>query len=534
MKGGRTRPFAVVFYPIAAALLMVATLGLAATPAGAAGAHLTGGGSGFAGPEIDQWKAETAVAPYNLSINYVAQGSTFGRVSFYSQTLDFGASDITYPPFELDALKASRRCAGKTLHDCFVYVPVSAGGVAFMYNLVDGSGNRVSNLQLTRRAACKIFTGAITKWNDPELVQSNPFLRNFARGIQPVVRADGAGESYVLSEFCIAVAPDVWRDFIARQRQENPQNNAADFLSGSPVSNWPPPSNANAVPYADGVANAVADPSGGPGSMTYVAAAYAKQRSFPVASLQNAAGMYTQPDEANVTVALGYARPNPSADAAGTFLLNFSGGDPRAYFPSTYSYILAQRAGFNPAQGATLGVFLCYAISAGQAAAVPLRYARLSAPIVNIAIDAISNIPGAPDKNHCVVAGSAPPPPPPAVNGGTGFPTGPGPSGGPPAANANSNPSAGGPVGNGRATTTTTVKGQKSTATTVVGSSGRDPGGTTTDSSIAQENIDLKLASAADHARTESKSISGIWVLVAGVAVAWLFSFMASKRRTST
>ena len=31
----------------------------------------------------------------------------------------------------------------------------------------------------------------------------------------------------------------------------------------------------------------------------------------------------------------------------------------------------------------------------------------------NGAIDAISNIPGAPDKNHCVVAGSAPPPPPP-------------------------------------------------------------------------------------------------------------------------
>ena len=57
---------------------------------------------------------------------------------------------------------------------CFVYVPVSAGGLAFMYNLRDGTGQQVTNLRLTRQAACKIFTGAITKWNDPEIVRYNP------------------------------------------------------------------------------------------------------------------------------------------------------------------------------------------------------------------------------------------------------------------------------------------------------------------------------------------------------------------------
>src|SRR5262249_32689686 len=89
--------------------------------------------------------------------------------------------------------------------------------------------------------------------------------------------------------------------------------------------------------------------------------------------------------------------------------------DPNAYFPSTYSYILAQRAGGNPAQGATLGRFLCYAISEGQQDAVPLRYARLSAPIVAISIAAISKIPGAPGPRNCVVAGSPPPPPEPTT-----------------------------------------------------------------------------------------------------------------------
>ena len=78
----------------------VVTVG--AVPASAA-ASITGGGSGFAAPELDQWKADTAVNPYNLTINYVAQGSSFGRVSFSENTLDFGASDIVYP----DAEKAS-------------------------------------------------------------------------------------------------------------------------------------------------------------------------------------------------------------------------------------------------------------------------------------------------------------------------------------------------------------------------------------------------------------------------------------------
>src|SRR4029077_12937437 len=84
------------------------------------------------------------------------------------------------------------------------------------------------------------------------------------------------------------------------------------------------------------------------------------------------------------------------------------------------SYVLAQTAGFNPSKGATLGQFLCYAVSQGQADAVPLRYARLSTKLVDIAINAIVQIPGAPAKSNCFVAGAAPPPPPPQCVGCSG------------------------------------------------------------------------------------------------------------------
>jgi phosphate transport system substrate-binding protein len=396
------------FLIVVAVVVLVGTVAIPAAPVYAASA-ITGGGSSFAALEIDQWRADTARNPYGLSVNYVSQGSTFGRQGFIEGQLDFGASDIQFLPQELPSLQ-SRRCGGRDPSSpgaCFVYVPVSAGGLAFMYNLTDGAGNRVTNLNLTRTTACKVFTGAIQRWNDPEIVQSNPSLASFNRDIIPVIRADGAGESYVFSQFCIAVAPAIWQAFVADRVAHDPANVASDFRAGQPVSNWPQAwGHSQALPYADGTANQVADPVAGKDTITYVAAGYAKVRSFPTASLQNAAGVFTQPDEDNVTVALSYATGRPD----GTFILNFTGPDRRAYFPSTYSYVLAQTAGFDPGKGAALGRFLCYSVSQGQVIAPQLRYARLSQPLVDIAETAISKIPGAPPRSSCFIGSSKPPP----------------------------------------------------------------------------------------------------------------------------
>lgn len=574
---------------LGAALLVVFTVvGVGAPAAHAATASILGGGSGFAALEIDQWRADTAREPFNLTINYVGQGSTFGRVQFAKNLFDYGATDIQYPPLELvpGADLLTGRCAGKAIDDsCFVYVPVSAGGLSFMYNLTDGSGNRISNLQLTRRAVCKIFTGEINNWDDPEIVANNPELASYDHPIKQIVRADGAGESYVLSEFCIAVAPDVWHAFVTSQAQTQDNNShLADFLAGQPVSSWPATGwgNAIAVGSADSTANAVADPLGGPDAITYVAAGYSKVRSFPTASVQNAAGLFTQPDETNVTVALAYATGRPN----GTFQLAFNGADPRSYFPSTYSYVLAQTAGFDPSKGATLAQFLCYAVSKGQASAPQLRYARLSSELVNIAIGAIVKIPGAPSAANCPVAG-APPPPPPVQVCTSNCPVPPG-STPPPGSNNNNNgqnPTTGtlpndrpvsstpghtttGTTPSGapctaatkptkskskatttttaKATTTTTVRHSTTTAhptttttvpcaptnvgdTNVVGVGGANAIVTTT-----TESLDAQLASQKGGADpTGSSHGASIWLMLAGVCITGAATAVWGRRKTT-
>jgi ABC-type phosphate transport system substrate-binding protein len=499
----RLRPYRLV----ALLLAWLVTVGPAvmltapATPAGAASA-ITGGGSSFAALEIDQWRADTARKPFSLSVNYVAQGSTFGRQEFINGNLDFGASDIIFQDPEIPALQ-SRRCGGRAADNgCFVYVPVSAGGLAFMYNLKDAAGNRVINLQLTRRAACKIFTGQIKRWNDPEIVGSNPQMAGFDRDIVPVIRADGAGESYVFSQFCLAVAPDIWNAFVADRIQNDPANVAQDFRDHQPVSNWPQNwGRATPALYSDGTANVVADDVTGQDAITYVAAGYAKVRSFPTASLQNAAGVYTQPDETNVTVALAYA----TGRGDGTFNLNFTGPDPRAYFPSTYSYILAQTTGFDPGKGAALGQFLCYAVSQGQTIAVPLRYARLSSQIVNISIDAISHIPGAPPKDQCFLKGAPPPPGGPTVNGGPG----------------------GGSNSAAAAAAAAQLAAQEKAAAEAAAEALRKAAA----AKHQQQNLDSELAAAAAGNQAAKHPTETLWLILAGVVLAAGVSAAVAARR---
>jgi phosphate transport system substrate-binding protein len=409
-----TRRFGVLTAVIAA-VAFIAVVQQPPQTAYAAGPTINGGGSSFAALEIDQWRAEVARKPFELSVNYASQGSSFGRQQYMAGALDFAASDIPFQESEKATLQASGRAD-------FVYVPVSAGGLAFMYNLVDSGGNQVRDLKLTRRAVCRMFTEPDMKWSDPDITSANPGLSLTDDFIRPILREDGSGTSFVFSQFCQVVVPDIWQAFVDRLSSSVFDQ---DFLAGRPVSKWPSGwGKGSTAQSALGVAQAVADPTGR-FSITYNEAGFAKLYSapdgqpFPNASVENAnPGVFTDPTEDAVSTALGYAEPAGN----GTFILNFTGPDATAYFPSTYSYIIAQTTGFPADKGEALARFLCYAVTKGQRVELTkqLGYARLSAPLVDIARDGISKIPGAPPWEQCRVESAPPPPAPPTAGGGGG------------------------------------------------------------------------------------------------------------------
>ncbi|MFM7064130.1 MAG: substrate-binding domain-containing protein [Actinomycetes bacterium] len=383
---------------VAAGLATVLAVTLAGVqPAGAQGPTVTGGGSSFASLIVNQWRADVAKPPFNVRINYSSAGSGFGRDKFISGALDFGQSDIAFLDEEIPRVKASGR-------GDFVYVPTVAGALAFMFNVIGTNGQRITNLRLTANDACRIFTEPDIRWNDPAIVASNPGIPLPASKVRPVVRSDRSGTSFVLSEFCIARAPAVWNAFISLIGRGNFGQDGY-LAQRKPISQWPSGYGAVSQAFAsDGIASAVANDSTGKDSITYIETGYTKVKRLPAAQVQNAVGVFVPPNPANSTVALGFATPNGD----GTFKLSYTGADPRAYFPSTYSYAIVQTKGFDLAKGAVLATYLNYAVCKGQERAEPLLYSRLSSVLVNIALDATAKVPGAPPRpTSC----AAPPPP---------------------------------------------------------------------------------------------------------------------------
>ena len=337
---------------------------------------LLASGSSFAGPEVLQWQHDTSLAPYNLNINYNSTSSGDGRFNFANKTVDFAVSDIRYLPYPFDTKSPSFP---------FMYVPVTAGGLAFMYHL----GGFNATLQLSSYSACAVFTGGVGYWDDSIIKADNPGVTLPHVAVHPVTRQDPAGTNFVLQEYCIHEQPDLWKAFINSVSHLTGQ--VGDLSTTEPRSDWPLFSKAIPVTGSATAADTVASPSNN-GYVTAVETAYAIQRHTPVASVKNASGDYTQPTAVDVASALAYA----TQQSDGTHVLNFDGVGPHVYNPSTYSYLIAPTTGFNSQKGHDLSAFGFYALTIGQQRASEIGYASLGLSLEQFGVQRIqANIPGA-------------------------------------------------------------------------------------------------------------------------------------------
>ncbi len=126
---------------LGAAVAMVA-LAMPVAPAGAAVfVPISGAGSTWSQNALDQWRRN--VTQYGMQINYQGTGSSDGRNQFRNGTVDFAVSEIPYGL--TDSGVVDYPPARK-----YAYMPIVAGGTAFMYNLKI-SGQRVTNLRLSGR-----------------------------------------------------------------------------------------------------------------------------------------------------------------------------------------------------------------------------------------------------------------------------------------------------------------------------------------------------------------------------------------------
>jgi len=276
-----------------------------------------------------------------VSVDYSPAGSSVGITDIKQGTVDFGQTEIPMPA------PAGGR-GGPILQ-----LPVELGGVAISYNL-PGAGQ---GLRLDGPALAGIYTGAITRWDDPAIKALNPGLSPPHLAIVAVHRADSSGPGYDLDRYLISTAGAAWT---AR-------------AGTKPTTRWPLSTIGVGQQLNTGVANYIALT---PGAIGYLEYAFAQQSHFQNAALQNASGTFVAPSVDSIGEA--GAQAAQLSDARFD-IVNRSGG---AYPLANFSWALLSQRQASTEAGIVLGKLFDWVTTTGQQNAAPLGYAPLPANAV--------------------------------------------------------------------------------------------------------------------------------------------------------
>jgi phosphate ABC transporter phosphate-binding protein len=343
---------------------------------------ISGAGSTWSYNAIHAWI--TNVAQYGMTINYADVGSSTGRQDFAAGSVDWGASEIPYGVQDGDTSDPAPNRG-------YAYMPDTAGGTVFMYNLMIGT-QRVTNLRLSGATIAGIFTNKITMWNDSAIQADNPGLTLPAIRIVPVVRSDGSGATADFTQWMLATEPSYWNAYCQ----------VVGFSPCTQTSTYPvQPGTAMVGQAGDlGVSGYVSQQQAD-GAIGYVEYSYALETGFPVALVLNAAGYYTEPTPENVAVSLLQAQINMDQSSPTYLTANLSNvytdTDPRTYELSAYSYMILPTDtsdGFTDAKGLTLGAFGNYLLCQGQQQVDALGYSALPINLVEAGYAQLQKIPG--------------------------------------------------------------------------------------------------------------------------------------------
>ncbi len=199
---------------------------------------IVGSGASSQQVAIQSWTAEFQKAHPDALVEYDPAGSGAGRESFQKGAVDFAGSDRAFKIDEIAGGEFASCVAGSDL----VEIPAYISPIAIVFSL-DG----IDELNLDAATIAGIFAGAITNWDDPAIVATNPGVTLPATTIAPVHRSDKSGTTGNFTDYLSKAAGDVW--------------------TWGSIEEWPSELGGEAAEKTSGVANAV---KGGQGLIGYL------------------------------------------------------------------------------------------------------------------------------------------------------------------------------------------------------------------------------------------------------------------------
>ncbi|MBI3213272.1 MAG: phosphate ABC transporter substrate-binding protein PstS [Mycobacterium sp.] len=246
------------------------------TSSGASGASGTAAGSADCGGKNTltaegSTAQQNAVAVFNQvwgqtcagkNLSYNPTGSGAGVTQFIAKQVDFAGSDSPLAKDQVE--QAAARCGGNPAWN----LPLVFGPVALGYNLPG-----VDKLVVSGDVLAKIFSGAITTWNDPAIAALNSGASLPDTKITPIYRSDSSGTTDNFQKYLTAAAPESWTKGAGKE-----------FQGGA----------GEGAQKSAGVVQAV---QATPGAIGYVEKGFAAQASLPMAQIDTGSGAVELTDD---------------------------------------------------------------------------------------------------------------------------------------------------------------------------------------------------------------------------------------------
>ncbi|MGA1984173.1 MAG: phosphate ABC transporter substrate-binding protein PstS [Acidobacteriaceae bacterium] len=290
-------------------------------------------GATFPAPLYQLWFRSFQQDAGGVPITYDAIGSVAGVAELAAAKIDMAASDI---PAQRDAAPPEMNV---------LHIPTVVGGVVVVYNVPGEAGD----LNLTPQLLVDIFSGNISRWDDPRIRQWNKSAYLPDAPISVVHRSDGSGTTFVFTSFLAEASPD-WKTRV-----------------GASI-DWPIGVGANGN---EGVAQQVEKT---PNSIAYVEFTYAIQHHMTYAAVRNSAGRFIHADLASIAAAVA-THTHTGEDDLRYSVLNTAAKD--AYPITTFTWLLVPKSIPDPAKRAAITAFLHWMLTTGQKQCASLGYTPL-------------------------------------------------------------------------------------------------------------------------------------------------------------
>lgn len=141
-------------------------------------------------------------------VSYNPTGSGAGREQFVEGHVDFAGADSPLATLQIEP--AVQRCGGNPAW----HLPLVFGPIAVAYHL-----RGVNSLVVNGDMLAKIFSGAITTWNDPAIAALNRGVSLPDSKITPIYRSDASGTTDNFQQYLTAAAPQSWTKGVGTEFQ---------------------------------------------------------------------------------------------------------------------------------------------------------------------------------------------------------------------------------------------------------------------------------------------------------------------------